>query len=274
MKLQIEDNEGIKITIDTASKDLSKEELQSVSSWLYDAKEMIHGHIKESDSKNDITKKEEAIETVVQAAKKAYSDTSFIRPRIPNNVIDIKDLSIEKAVTENTLVRCPSCGQAHCLAVPSDNHVYVMRRDYHKNEFGIIAEFDSLTSEDFVNMCCNPTTNRKDYFFDLQSLSLKEDKDFKSKSLSFKEDKDFAITNETEVFCPVCCTSNSFLDWKHAYQDPLFYFETEHLCDACGGEKIEQIVKGDKIYQCDSCGLQDKFDKVIDNILPQIKLKK
>ena len=143
-------------------------------------------------------------------------------------------------------MRCPSCGQAHCLAVPSGNHIYLMRRDFKDNEFGIIAEFDSLNSEDFVNVCCKPETDRKDYYQDLQNIS-------------FMDNTDFAVNNDTEIFCPVCCHSNTFSSWKDAFENPLSYFETEQLCDACGGEKLEKLIKKHKVYQCDKCGLQTDF---------------
>jgi predicted RNA-binding Zn-ribbon protein involved in translation (DUF1610 family) len=49
------------------------------------------------------------------------------------------------------------------------------------------------------------------------------------------------------------------MNWKKAFDEPLTFFETEHLCDACGGEKLEKLVKKTKMYQCDKCGLQTPF---------------
>ena len=143
-------------------------------------------------------------------------------------------------------MRCPKCGQAHCLAVSGGSRVYMMERQFSSNEFGIIAEFDSLGSQDFVNMCCKEDTDKQLYFKDLQAL----------KPL---DDKDFAVNNDTEIFCPVCHESNTFETWKDAFENPLNYFETEHLCDACGGEKLEKLIKKKKVYACDSCGLISDF---------------
>lgn len=174
------------------------------------------------------------------------SEFPTIRKRLPNNVVDIKDLTVQQAIRESALVRCPKCGQAHCLAVSSGSKVYMMERQFSSNEFGIISEFDSLGSRDFVNMCCKEDTDKHLYFKDLQAL----------KPL---DDKDFAVNNDTEIFCPVCHESNTFETWKDAFENPLNYFETEHLCDACGGEKLEKWIKKKKVYACDSCGLISDF---------------
>ena len=145
-------------------------------------------------------------------------------------------------------MRCPNCGQAHCLAVYSDSKVFVLEKDFSKNDFNIIAEFDSLNNDNFINMCCKPNTDRLAYFNDLQSINI-------------VNNNDFTANNDTEVFCPVCCISNSFLHWKDCYENPLKYFETEHLCDVCGGEKIEKIIKGKKTYLCESCGYQTECNE-------------
>jgi hypothetical protein len=198
-----------------------------------------------------------AKDEIVQSVKDIQDRPAF-RKRLPNNVVDVKDLTIEQAVTENALVRCPHCGQSHVLAVHSNNHVYMMRKFYSatagNDEFRIIAEFDSLTQSELVNMCCKPTTDRKAYFEDIQSMKM-------------IDDKDFAVDNETEIFCPVCCTSDNFETWKDAYQSPLKYFEHDKICDACGGEKLERLIKlGEDIpshktmYQCDSCGLETEYE--------------
>ena len=174
------------------------------------------------------------------------NDFPSIRKRLPNNVVDIKDLTIQQAIKENALVRCPKCGQAHCLAVNNGSKIYMMERQYSLNEFGIIAEFSSIESDEFVNMCCKDNTDKQLYFNDLQALK-------------FKDDKDFAVNNDTEIFCPVCHESNTFETWKDAFENPLKYFETEHLCDACGGEKLEKLIKKRKVYECESCGLVSDF---------------
>ena len=165
------------------------------------------------------------------------------RDRLPNNVVDVKDLTVKQAVTENALVRCPECGQAHAIIVKAGVTMYLMRKDYDKNEFIVIAELPADDAKALMGVCCTETTSRLDYFNDLQI--------FKE-----KDSGDFAVNNETEIFCPVCQKSNAFIDWKQAFDAPLTYFETEHLCDACGGEVVEKLVKDKTYTHCEKCGLE------------------
>lgn len=236
MKMRIE-NYDIKITVESSEEVCNVEDIYNKMIDLYNS---ISSGTPQIQSVNKI-------EEPLKEVKPKEKDRSIIRPRIPNSIVDIKDLTIEKAVTENALVRCPSCGQAHCLAVHSDK-IYMMRKDYDKNEFGIICEFDSLQSQDFIKACCKEETNRNFYYQDLQKIK-------------FITTSDFAVNNDTEIFCPVCCSSNSFSEWKHAYQEPLSFFETEQLCDACGGEKLEKFIKKSKFYVCDKCGLSEPSKK-------------
>ena len=182
------------------------------------------------------------VEAPAKPAAVAQERPAF-RDRLPNNLVDIKDLTVKQAVTENALVRCPECGQAHAIIVKSGSAMFLMRKDYDKNEFVVISEFDADQQETLLGVCCNEGTDRAAYFTDLQS---------------FKEmpGRDFTVNNETELFCPVCQKSNAFIDWKEAYDNPLSRFETEHLCDACGGEVVEKVVKGHTYTKCESCGLE------------------
>lgn len=246
MEIQIEHN-GIKISGTGIPERTTKENLMNIAGSIYEMIQMV--------STNSANKSVEipykAPEVIKRTVEKKESSSPLIRPRIPNNVVDISELDIKQAVTEEALVRCPGCGQSHVLAVNSGNRIYVMRKFYAisaSDEFRIVAEFDSLTSQDFIGMCCKPETNRKAYFEDIQKLKM-------------LDDKDFAVDNNTEIFCPVCCKSYPFNEWKDAYENPLKYFETEHLCDACGGEKFEKVIKGGKKYECDSCGLTGYYNK-------------
>ena len=165
------------------------------------------------------------------------------RDRLPNNIVDIKDLTVKQAVTENALVRCPECGQAHAIIVKSGSAMFLMRKDYDKNEFVVISEFDADQQETLLGVCCNERTNRAAYFTDLQAFNE-------------MPGRDFTVNNETELFCPVCQKSNAFISWKETYDNPLSRFETEHLCDACGGEVVEKVVKGSTYTHCEYCGLE------------------
>ena len=240
MKIEVEKN-NIKLILKTESN-ISKEKANEVVGIFCN----IIDSFGTSTNDNikpvlDYTKKQEQI-----MEKPKIIERPMVRNRLPNNAVDIADLTIKQAIKEKALVRCPKCGQSHCLAVSSGSRVYMMERQFSSNEFGIIAEFDSLGSQDFVNMCCKEDTDKQLYFKDLQAL----------KPL---DDKDFAVNNDTEIFCPVCHESNTFETWKDAFENPLNYFETEHLCDACGGEKLEKLIKKKKVYACDSCGLISDF---------------
>lgn len=243
MRITIE-RHGTHVAISSEHENLSKADIVEVCSKACDVIESIDSKVyTKADNERAVQDEPAEYPAPKMVLQQPPQESPMIRPRIPNNVVDVQELDIKKAVTESALVRCPKCGQAHVLAVNAGNHIYMMRKVYgNPDEFKIIAEFDSLNSQDFINMCCKPETDRKAYFEDLQKV----------KPL---DDKDFAVDNDTPIFCPVCCESDTFYNWKNAYENPLEYFETEHMCDACGGEKLEKLIKKHKVYQCDSCGL-------------------
>lgn len=150
-------------------------------------------------------------------------DNFGIRQRLPNNVIDVNELKVEQAVTENALVRCPKCGQSHALVVSSANSLYLLRRHYAKDEFAIVQDFELSNQDSFMQASMLPDETKLDYFYRLQSMPI-------------RPDEDFAVNNDSEIFCPVCKQSSSFADWKDAWENPLGFFEYEDVCDVCGGE--------------------------------------
>lgn len=171
-------------------------------------------------------------------------DSGFnFRDRLPNNTVDIQSLTIEKAVTENSLVRCPSCGQAHCLAASSGSVIYFMAKNYKTNEFDIVAEYDSVHSDLFIDICMKEDENPIDYFENIRKLP-------------FKKYETLAVENNTEIFCPVCGKSASFIYWKDAFENPLKFFETDNLCDSCGGERVATYIDEAEVLKCEKCGLQ------------------
>lgn len=172
-------------------------------------------------------------------------DTFSFRERLPNNVVDISKLDVKQAVTENALVRCPKCGQSHVIVLKDGSKLYVMRRSYAVSEFGIVQEIDD-TPEDIIKICCHDKSpeGKLDYFFSLQGISL-------------KDDKDFAVTNDTEVFCPVCGESSPFIDWKEAFEHKERYFEYQYVCSVCGGECLmdaKEEKDGNETVVCTKCG--------------------
>jgi hypothetical protein len=186
------------------------------------------------------------------------NDTPLIRGRIPNNVVDPETLTYKKAIVENALVRCPNCGQAHILIAKVPDGLYVMRKNFVTKNFDIITKIED---KDIENLSLKEGVDHSTYFFDV--LNLKIDPEF--------ADKDIAVDNDTLISCPICQSTSNFKEWKKAYDQPLDYFETEQLCDSCGGEltmlvskpereKLKaQGIDPDGVMQCETCNV--KFDK-------------
>lgn len=240
MQLSLEKN-GYKI-IFTCKRNLSNAQLTGVVMQLSNTINQLICDDAPVDATQDNAVSRQAAPAQAITMTKTSERPAF-RDRLPNNVVDVKDLTVKQAVTENALVRCPECGQAHAIIVKSGVTMYLMRKDYSKNEFIVIAELAADDQQALLGVCCTETTNRLDYFNDLQT--------FKEKNSG-----DFTVNNETEIFCPVCQKSNAFIDWKQAFDSPLTYFETEHLCDACGGEVVEKLVKDKTYSHCEKCGLE------------------
>lgn len=157
----------------------------------------------------------------------SHKKESFeIRDRIPNNVVDIESLNVKQAVMENALVRCPNCGQAHCLVV-KDTNLFLMRKNYEKNEFEVVSVNNP---NDIENIMCREG-KYTEYFQDLQNAE------------EMTDIKNFAVDNNTDLFCPVCHSSNMFINWKDAWENPLHFFETENMCEICGGEVSMSVAK-------------------------------
>lgn len=176
-------------------------------------------------------------------------DDFHIRTRIPNNVVDVNTLTIGKANTENALVRCPKCGQSHCVIVKDGPNLLMLGRDFKKNEFRVII--DSFTEEEIPGLVYKENNCSKvTYFKDLQKIVSE-----------IKKEVDFVVNNETEMFCPVCKESTSFIEWKKAFLNPLEYFETEQLCNVCGGEVVTKLIKRKTVHKCEVCKHEEKIDE-------------
>ena len=247
MKIRIKNN-GVKATVEMSNyvSDSATTKIAELVSQLVTNIHKIRRENAVSTAKEcaieQSKSEEEKITSVVPAERPA------IRSRIPNNIVNIEDLSLTQAVTENALVRCPHCGQAHAIIVNDNTGIYLMRKDYQKNEFVVIAEY-GIDDNTFTDACCKDDTDKQIYFKDLQ------------KQPELSDITQFNVTNETELFCPVCRNSNDFKQWKDAYENPLNFFETDQLCDACGGEKLPKVIKNKTVYCCDKCGLITDYEE-------------
>lgn len=247
MKIRIKNN-GVKATVE-----MSNYVSDSATTKIAELVSQLVTNIHKIRRENAVsTAKECAIEQSKFEEKKTTSvvpaERPAIRSRIPNNIVNIEDLSLTQAVTENALVRCPHCGQANAIIVNDNTGIYLMRKDYQKNEFVVIAEY-GIDDNTFTDACCKDDTDKQAYFKDLQ------------KQPELSDITQFNVTNETELFCPVCRNSNDFKQWKDAYENPLNFFETDQLCDACGGEKLPKVIKNKTVYCCDKCGLITDYEE-------------
>ena len=247
MKIRIKNN-GVKATVE-----MSNYVSDSATTKIAELVSQLVTNIHKIRRENAVsTAKECAIEQSKSEEEKTTSvvptERPAIRSRIPNNIVNIEDLSLTQAVTENALVRCPHCGQAHAIIVNDNTGIYLMRKDYQKNEFVVIAEY-GIDDNTFTDACCKDDTDKQIYFKDLQ------------KQPELSDITQFNVTNETELFCPVCRNSNDFKQWKDAYENPLKFFETDQLCDACGGEKLPKVIKNKTVYCCDKCGLITDYEE-------------
>lgn len=212
------------IHVDFGDIEFSSEEAVSAVEALYN---LISGKESIAQSPKIISNKD--------VQKNPDNDFS-IRDRLPNNAVDVASLDIKQAVTENTLVRCPHCGQAHCLIIYANGIYNMMRKNYDKKEFEIVCE---LEESELENALC-PLDRQKEYFDDLQEMV----------SVFVK---DFVADNETQILCPVCRERDTFIRWKDAYENPLSYSEYDSICDVCGGEVSVKISKGHKVNVCNTC---------------------
>lgn len=167
------------------------------------------------------------------------------RKRLPNQV-DVSELDVKDAVTENALVRCPACGQSSIIAVQHDGELYEFMAK-RNNEFKHIVTCNS--TDEMHDMAYRRVDRTKipDYYNDINNIR------------SF-EDNDVVINNDTQICCPICGSVENFNEWKNAWQNPLLYFEYEHPCEWCGGETtvLKADESGEVVYKCEICGHEFK----------------
>lgn len=189
-----------------------------------------------------------------------------MRERLPNNIVDPKELDFTEAVKKEALVRCPHCGQCHTLVVRSKGYLYAMRMNYDTKNFEIYTSFPE--SEEKEAHALNNLTMDGNVEYYLSQVNNNRAKVPFAYWKNVREitpntmDTDFIADNNTEIFCPVCGKSDTFGEWKNCYENPLNYFEYENICDACGGEMSMIQKKGESgVHTCERCGWIRKEDK-------------
>ena len=239
-------NEKVEIIFNNIDKDTihNKEEMDCIMKIIELFKSFDSTEIKTIINDNDVKSK----------VKKEIEDRPIIRDRIPNT-IDMSELEIKKAVTEEPMIRCPHCGQSSVVIVDISNTERYMLRKTIKNgketfETILLMEDDNQLN----NMIRKDDVDKLDYYNDIVKI-----KPFKN-----VKDSDINVDNDTDLICPMCNQKFKFKSWVDAFKDPLsFGFESESPCDVCGGETVEAIDKDKNItIKCEKCGfIKKKEDK-------------
>lgn len=194
--------------------------------------------------------KELTKDTTVTSDVKREEERPVVRKRLPNEV-DLSDVELKKAVTTEPMLRCPKCGQSAVIVVTIDeNHVYLMRKETNdtKDTYTLVAQLknnDDIKAVEY-QYHENKFGNKCKYHEEIMKMDISKD----------VRNEDLNVDMNTSVYCPVCCTFHKYSEWIECFKHPLdFGFETEHLCDVCGGEVVEQIDKDKKkILHCEKCG--------------------
>lgn len=192
--------------------------------------------------------KELTKDTTITGDVKREEERPVVRKRLPNEV-DLSDVELKKAVTTEPMLRCPKCGQSAVIVVVVDeNHVYLMRKetDDTKDTYTLIAQLKSNDDIKAVEYHEDKFGDKRKYHEEVMKMDISKD----------VRNEDLNVDMNTSIYCPVCCTFHKYSEWIECFKHPLdFGFETEHLCDVCGGEVVEQIDKDKKkILHCEKCG--------------------
>ncbi len=200
------------------------------------------------DLKNDLPEIKSNDKKVVPMVNKKMNDRNLVKDRLPNT-IDLSEVDIKKAVTNEPKIRCPKCGQTDKAIVRiKPDESYFMRKDKSgdKEEYIPIAILDS---DEAINNICKPEkSDMKDYNDDIYKIRI-------PKSL---KNANINVAQDTAITCPICKYTSLFQAWNEAYNNPLEYgFETELLCDMCGNEAVDKVTKDNKhVIHCESCGYE------------------
>ncbi len=186
-------------------------------------------------------------------------DRNIIRKRIPNNIVDLNEIEIQKAKEVKSLIRCPKCGQGHCVLIEDkDKTIYMLEKDMNANDFKIILsirkeDIDNFRNSEYLYVNTGEET-RLEYYNKLQKILASNPKEINN---------DFIVDKDTVLECPVCGYTDSFKEWNNAYKDPIAYISYDKVCDVCGGAIIKSFIKNKdgmtEQLSCDTCGKDYKL---------------
>jgi predicted RNA-binding Zn-ribbon protein involved in translation (DUF1610 family) len=234
--------DGTSVTIETCL-DVTAGTLSSVAANVIDELKSRTGNVSKIFEVPDPTMKVlNKSNKVVPINPKANEEREPFRDRLPNE-IDIKDLKVTKAKTQNTIMRCPSCGQAHCGILMDGDKLFLMRRKDKSDTFDTVMQCDGGQEEFLTTVSMKEDDSKREYYESLQLMNV-------------LDETDFVADKNTEVFCPVCHKSNKLAAWMDAYDHPEKYFEYAYVCDVCGSEMVSCVDyrKQVKELKCEECG--------------------
>ena len=233
-------NDNIDINI-TLKKPI---DIQCVASALCDMVELLVDEDIRSQEKNTEILREKIknfepteITPVSQSKPVQKRDDEFkVRDRLPNQ-IDLKDYKITSAKKKEVLLRCPNCGQGHCVITRVNNTNYFLEKL--NDKFEIIGEADGPFPVFAETYGKKEDETSKDYYDKMQQCEV-------------IESNDFACSDEMDMFCPVCKASKPMKDWVNAYDNPMSIFGYYDICDACGGEMVALLEGEDLCMLCEN----------------------
>ena len=219
-------NDNIDINI-TLKKPI---DIQCVASALCDMVELLVDEDIRSQEKNADILREKIknfeptdITPVSQPKPVQKRDDEFkVRDRLPNQ-IDLKDYKITSAKKKEVLLRCPNCGQGHCVMTRVNNTNYFLEKL--NDKFEITGEADGPFPIFVETYGKKEDETSKDYYDKMQQCEI-------------IESNDFACSDEMDMFCPVCKVSRAMKDWVNTYNNPMNIFGFNNVCDACGAEMV------------------------------------
>ena len=235
-------NNGVKIVLsnlpDSVLRD--KEEQEALKSMIKDLISSLEIEKEKNISNNNITKLE-----TKESKRPVNDDRPVIRGRVPNK-IDLSEFNITNAEVKEYGIRCPECGQSSkaivMLGLDGD---YYLRKE-NKNGKETYEAILKLENDEIDQMCKKEDVDPLVYHKDI--MEIKQAKELRG--------KDINIDKHTNIKCPCCGNIDLYSLWIKAYEEPLEVgFESDNLCDICGGEAVDYIDKDKKhSYKCEVCG--------------------
>ena len=259
---------SVKIAISGHGKKVSVKFKDNEFDSCFSFMKRVAALIEDSDSHDADKESENVCNTVIPFDNKdnAADTKDFVRgtKRLPNtSIVDVSTIDLKKAIAQETLIRCPFCGQSHCTIIGTHQNVRVLLKKKHN---GKNSYYPAATPAATGNKTINDVFSEFTIAGLIRNKRIKEEHLHKQR-LEFYNlmsnvnvtDEDFNADADTRLLCPVCGKESTLSVWVDAYVNPLKYFETGSLCEACGGELVD-CIENDSVHgevtvaKCEVCG--------------------